>query len=144
MRGPAVLAALAFSVAALPPARASVVEAQVQAAGPATQRAAPSRPVRATLLTLPSAVPPKSMGESRPGAPLQLGFGREGAELATAQSLARHLSWERAAGGEEIAAIRIASPGAEALRARLEVESLPPGTRFSFQGREAEPFVVSA
>lgn len=142
MRSPAVLAALALSVAALPAARANVAEAEVQSPARAMPHAAPLPAASATVLTLPPAVPPKALGESRPGAPLQLGFGREVPALATPESAARHLSWERAANGASVAAIRIESPGAQALRAALRVESLPPGTRLSFQGREAEPFVV--
>jgi hypothetical protein len=67
------------------------------------------------------------------GLPLQLGFDRDVAALATAAGTGSALQWERKADGSSVAAVTLTSPGAESVRAALRVTKIPAAALVRFQ-----------
>jgi uncharacterized repeat protein (TIGR01451 family) len=95
-------------------------------------------------VTLGPAAGAKTLTRPGKGAPLQVGFNRDVAPLATATLAAAALEWESLADGKHVAAIRIDSAGASALRAGLRIVDLPDDALLRFtDGSDSELFEVS-
>lgn len=73
------------------------------------------------------------------GVPQQVGFGRELAGTGVAGAT-EQLEWQPLASGGRVAALRIVSPGAAALRLELVVRSLPEGATLRFHAPGGEVF----
>ncbi len=74
----------------------------------------------------------------RTGTPLQIGFARPVAELATPADFSANLAWQPLPEGGQVAALSVASPGAAGVRMGLRIESIPDGTvaRFYAPGED--------
>lgn len=70
------------------------------------------------------------------GAPLKVGTNREIEVLSSNKKTASHLVWKTTNYGGEIAAVRIYSPEALALRIAVKTKNLPSSTVFRFSGTE--------
>src|SRR5258706_1225097 len=90
-------------------------EPEVQRASAVVSRAAarladPARIGRVTLERPAPAAVEKSATTGKPGAPLQIGFGRPVADLASAAGTTQRLRWASTAKGGQVAAFSITSP----------------------------------
>jgi hypothetical protein len=99
---------------------------------PRVRRADPAQVARVTLDRPALAAVNKSAAAEKAGAPLQIGFGRPVAELASAASTVGRLRWTHVPGGGQVAAFSIASPEALAIRAGLRFDALPAQTLLRF------------
>jgi lysyl endopeptidase len=99
-------------------------------------------------ITLDAFVPDLSKSRAssgKSGTPLQVGFPRPVAALATPAAVAATLEWEPLANGGQVAALSVTTPGATAVRMGLRIESLPDGALMRFYAPGAdEPFEASA
>src|SRR5688572_22467849 len=147
-------AALAFalSVLALPAGAQLVTRAEPEVAvtsdakRPTAPRASPQR-VRHVVLAEGFAVDrAKAMPSNvKPGVPLQVGFSRLVLALDDTPGTQAQLAWEAQAGGRQVAAVAVTSPGAVATRMGLRIHSLPAGTVLRFYGAQGtDPFEVTA
>jgi len=93
------------------------------------RRADPSRVHNVTLA-------PLSVGKAAPsggsGTPLQVGFGRDVADLSDGARTQTALQWHTLADGAVVAAMSVTSPGAASVRAGLRVKAMPAGTLVRF------------
>lgn len=71
-------------------------------------------------------------------APVQIGLGREIAELQDEAQLAEVLSWVTTGSGGQVAAISLVSPGAVAVRMGIRVSSLPSSAVLRFYTQESQ------
>src|SRR5690606_5198410 len=77
--------------------------------------------------------------------PVQVGLGRDIAQLHDESRVAEVLSWSPTAHGGQVAAISITSPGALALRVGLQVTSLPSSAVLRFYSQQGlEPLEIHA
>ena len=120
-------------------------EPKLQPRSTGTEKAAPARhasPGRVFPVTLapptPEEVAAKLAPPGKPGAPLQVGFGRDVAELHDAASLRRSLAWDTLA-GSRVAAVSVTSPDAVALRVAIDVAAIPSDATLRFYGGAADP-----
>jgi V8-like Glu-specific endopeptidase len=91
------------------------------------------------------AFPMKTQFPDQAGTPLQVGFGRPLAALATSSAMGWKLAWESTPEGGWVGAVSITSAAASALRIGLRVEALPLGAALRFHGPgNDEVFEVSA
>lgn len=93
-----------------------------------------------------SFLPPKAKAGPRAfGTPEQVGYARDVPGLREKAALARELLWEKRADGTQVAALRVTSPAAAALRLGVRVEALPAGAVLRFTGANGgEPFDITA
>jgi len=121
---------------------------------PALARAPVARARRVALDAIPNvaldaptldAFPRKVLFPDKAGTPLQVGFGRSLAPLATESAMGWQLAWKALPEGGWVGAVSITSSAASALRIGLRVESLPPGATLRFHAPASdEVFEVSA
>lgn len=104
-------------------------------AAPKVRRADPSA-VHGITLAAPSEHQ-KVAPAAGPGVPLQVGFGRDVAELSDGAHMASTLQWHALDSGALVAAISVTSPGAASVRAGLRVKAMPAGTLVRFYAPEA-------
>ena len=133
-----------------PPA-AITVEPEVQprplVVAPPKERLA--NPARVFNVTLPraalAAVNKSAAADSRMGVPLQVGFGRDVGELASAAATVAHLDWQPIAAGRRVAAFSVTSTDAASLRVGLRGLVMPAGTLLRFYApAEGEVFEATA
>jgi lysyl endopeptidase len=102
--------------------------AKVEAA-PKLARADASRIRNVTLAPLSA---PKAAAQGHSGTPLQVGFGRDVAELSDGARTQSSLQWHTLDSGALVAAMSVTSPGAASVRAGLRVKAMPAGTLVRF------------
>ncbi|MGZ5650697.1 MAG: trypsin-like serine peptidase [Usitatibacter sp.] len=134
-------------------ARAEQIRAEPETQ-PALAPVPAARARRTTLDAIPNvaldaptvdAFPGKALFSGEAGTPLQVGFGRPLAALATESAMGWQLAWESLPEGGWIGAVSVTSAAASALRLGLRVEALPPGATLRFHGPgNDEVFEVSA
>jgi V8-like Glu-specific endopeptidase len=89
--------------------------------------------------------PQKALFAEKAGTPLQVGFGRTLAPLATESAMGWQLAWASSPEGGWIGAVSVTSTAASALRIGLRVEALPAAATLRFHGRgDGEVFEVTA
>jgi lysyl endopeptidase len=119
---------LGLASVAAPAAEAVRAEPQIQPELPAGPEAVPRADLAlAAKVRLPAAKAREVQGTAggASGVPLQVGYPRSVAALASARDVSAQLAWQPLVGGGRVAALSVTSPGAGAVRLGLRVESLP-------------------
>jgi lysyl endopeptidase len=78
---------------------------------------------------------PTSSTDNSLGKPLQIGFGRDVAQTATANGTKQVLKWQTTTSGSQVAAINFSSTGAKGLRIGLLVTQLPASATLRFYAK---------
>lgn len=121
------------------------IQPQVQAPQAPVARANPDRAAKIRLAAPAKTLEAQASVDAGPGAPLQVGFARSVAPLATPEAFAGTLDWQALGDGSRVAALDVTSPGALALRVGLLVDALPAGAMFRFYAPDRQQvFVASA